>query len=71
MPKVNKNIPNERKVAFKKATLKAENSFDTLLLLINEAMTLRAGIEKFEEAIFSDDLLNRKDEILAAELKSR
>ena len=31
----------------------------------------RIGIEKFEEAIFSDELLKRKDEILAMELKTR
>ena len=29
----------------------------------------RIGVDKLEEALFSDDLLKRKDEILAAELK--
>ena len=31
----------------------------------------RVGIKEFEDAVFSDDLLNRKNEILNAELKSR
>ena len=31
----------------------------------------RIGADKLEEALFSDDLLNRKEEILAAEMKQR
>ena len=31
----------------------------------------RVGVDKLEEALFSDDLLNRKDEILAAEILER
>lgn len=31
----------------------------------------RIGVDKLEEALFSDDLLNRKDEILAMEIKER
>ena len=31
----------------------------------------RIGVDKLEEALFSDDLLNRKEEILAADVKER
>ena len=31
----------------------------------------RIGVEKFEQELFSDDLLNRKDEIIAAEILTR
>jgi len=31
----------------------------------------RIGVEEFENAIFSDDLLERREEILSADLKSR
>ncbi len=31
----------------------------------------RIGVDKMEAALFSDDLLNRKEEILAAPVKER
>lgn len=31
----------------------------------------RIGVDKMEEALFGDDLLNRKEEILAAPVKER
>ena len=31
----------------------------------------RVGVEQMEKALFSDDLLSRKDEILAAPMKQR
>ena len=31
----------------------------------------RIGLDKFEEAVFSDDLMNRREEILAAPIKER